>query len=354
MLAHIIHQRMDEIFNLVLSEIERAGFAQRLNGGVVITGGAAAMQGVGELAADVFGTGVRIGSPTRTSAASRDSVDAPRFATVVGLALYGAHRPPPASRRRASTGRSRAPASTGSRSGSRPGSRISSSRQFVAGSPPLISSRVLDLRRSVGRGYPLRRYARLVGAPNYAPSLRSVAGLLHALALQSACEDTRTLLPTDVGTRATARARSTRQLRITPSLHALTARARCARGASAPSDREVHRAQASFTSIQGPRLICRGASGTCCYETVQGGEGVLVGAFQSEREETRDRAERGSAVQGLRPSERSAEAGHPRRPRAEMPAAGASHAASYEKIIKLLAKKRVWITRLTPVVVFLG
>jgi len=31
-LAHIIHQRMDEIFNLVLSEIERAGFAQRLNG----------------------------------------------------------------------------------------------------------------------------------------------------------------------------------------------------------------------------------------------------------------------------------------------------------------------------------
>ena len=31
-LAHIIHQRMDEIFNLVLSEIQRAGFATRLNG----------------------------------------------------------------------------------------------------------------------------------------------------------------------------------------------------------------------------------------------------------------------------------------------------------------------------------
>ena len=37
---------------------------------------------------------------------------------------------------------------------------------------------------------PLRRYARLVGAPNDAPSLRSVAGLLLALALQSAYEDT--------------------------------------------------------------------------------------------------------------------------------------------------------------------
>src|SRR5207253_1197719 len=37
---------------------------------------------------------------------------------------------------------------------------------------------------------PLRRYARLVGAPNCAPSLCSVAGLLHALTLQSAYEDT--------------------------------------------------------------------------------------------------------------------------------------------------------------------
>jgi len=91
-LAHIIHQRMDEIFNLVLAEIQRAGFAQRLNGGVVITGGAAAMQGVGELAADVFGTGVRIGAPTENIGGLSDSVDAPRFSTVVGLALYGAHR----------------------------------------------------------------------------------------------------------------------------------------------------------------------------------------------------------------------------------------------------------------------
>ncbi len=91
-LAHIIHQRMDEIFNFVLSEIQRAGFAQRLNGGVVITGGAAAMQGVGELAADVFGTGVRIGLPEENIGGLSDSVQAPRFATVVGLALYGAHR----------------------------------------------------------------------------------------------------------------------------------------------------------------------------------------------------------------------------------------------------------------------
>src|SRR2546423_11793617 len=63
-LAHIIHQRMDEIFHLALTEIQLAGFAQRLNGGVVITGGAAAMQGVGEVAADLFGTVVLFGSPS--------------------------------------------------------------------------------------------------------------------------------------------------------------------------------------------------------------------------------------------------------------------------------------------------
>src|SRR5258706_2587865 len=40
------------------------------------------------------------------------------------------------------------------------------------------------------------RYARLVGAPNCAPSLRSVAGLLLALALQGGYEDALTLLPT--------------------------------------------------------------------------------------------------------------------------------------------------------------
>ena len=44
--------------------------------------------------------------------------------------------------------------------------------------------------RGVGEGCPLRRYARFVGAPNSAPSLRSVAGLLLALALGSAYEDT--------------------------------------------------------------------------------------------------------------------------------------------------------------------
>jgi cell division protein FtsA len=91
-LAHIIHQRIDEIFSLVHSELQRAGFANRLSGGIVVTGGVAAMPGIGELATDVFGTAVRIGVPTENIGGLSDSVEAPRFATVSGLALYGANR----------------------------------------------------------------------------------------------------------------------------------------------------------------------------------------------------------------------------------------------------------------------
>jgi cell division protein FtsA len=92
LLAHIIHQRMDEIFDLVQREVASAGFASKLAAGVVLTGGAASMQGSAELASDVFGTGVRVGTPSESIGGLSDSVDAPQFATVVGLAQYGAHR----------------------------------------------------------------------------------------------------------------------------------------------------------------------------------------------------------------------------------------------------------------------
>ncbi|HEU4641368.1 MAG TPA: cell division protein FtsA [Gemmatimonadaceae bacterium] len=92
LLAHIIHQRMDEIFELVNREIGGAGFTGRLSAGVVLTGGAAAIQGATELASDVFGTGVRVGTPAESVGGLSDSVEASRFSTVVGLALYGAHR----------------------------------------------------------------------------------------------------------------------------------------------------------------------------------------------------------------------------------------------------------------------
>ena len=92
LLAHIIHQRMDEIFGLVNQKIAQAGYAGKLSAGVVLTGGAARIQGVAELASDVFGVGARVGSPAANVGGLSDSVEEPRYGTVVGLALYAAQR----------------------------------------------------------------------------------------------------------------------------------------------------------------------------------------------------------------------------------------------------------------------
>ncbi len=92
LLAHIIHQRVDEIYALVLRDIEEAGFATRLSAGIVLTGGVAAHPGVAELAAEVFGTGVRVGVPSENLSGLVDAVEAPRFATAAGLTLYAANR----------------------------------------------------------------------------------------------------------------------------------------------------------------------------------------------------------------------------------------------------------------------
>jgi cell division protein FtsA len=92
LLAHIIHQRMDEIFDLVLRDIQGSGYLGKLSAGIVLTGGAASLPGMGELAADLFGTGVRVAIPQENIVGLSDAVEAPRFATAVGLTQYGANR----------------------------------------------------------------------------------------------------------------------------------------------------------------------------------------------------------------------------------------------------------------------
>jgi cell division protein FtsA len=92
LLAHIIHQRTQEIFEMVLRDIEEAGLIQRLSAGVVVTGGASAQPGTADLASDIFGTGARLGVPGEFLGGLSDSVQSPRFSTVTGLVQYGAHR----------------------------------------------------------------------------------------------------------------------------------------------------------------------------------------------------------------------------------------------------------------------
>src|SRR5213594_521185 len=93
MVAHIIHQRVDEIFQLVGREFERAGYsAGRLPAGVVLSGGTAHLPGMVELAREVFAMPVRAGQPEQGISGLVDSVQAPRYAVPVGLVLYAARR----------------------------------------------------------------------------------------------------------------------------------------------------------------------------------------------------------------------------------------------------------------------
>ena len=92
LLAHIIEQRMDEIFGLVLEQLDRSGFADRLAGGVVLTGGGASLDGIAELAESSFRGPVRLGVPGEGLSGLVDAVRRPKFATPVGLAVYGARR----------------------------------------------------------------------------------------------------------------------------------------------------------------------------------------------------------------------------------------------------------------------
>ena len=93
LVAHIIHQRVDEIFQLVAREFERAGYgAGRLPAGVVLTGGTAHLPGMVELAREAFAVPVRAGHPELGISGLVDSVQAPRYAVPVGLVLYAARK----------------------------------------------------------------------------------------------------------------------------------------------------------------------------------------------------------------------------------------------------------------------
>ena len=90
LLTEIIEPRVEELFTLIHSEIEKTGHADRLASGLVITGGSTLLHGMEELAEDVTGLPVRRGLPQRGIGGLVDVVKSPMYATGVGLVLYGA------------------------------------------------------------------------------------------------------------------------------------------------------------------------------------------------------------------------------------------------------------------------
>ncbi len=87
-LAEVVEPRFEELFTLVQAELRRSGAEDLLGSGIVVTGGSARMEGVVELAEEIFKMPVRLGVPREVSGLS-DVVRNPIYATGVGLLLYG-------------------------------------------------------------------------------------------------------------------------------------------------------------------------------------------------------------------------------------------------------------------------
>jgi cell division protein FtsA len=90
----IVKPRMEEIFDLIKQKLDCLGLPRPLSGGLVLTGGGAALSGVVELAADIFKMPVRIGVPIRFANLGGliDNYQSPVYATAIGLVLEGDRR----------------------------------------------------------------------------------------------------------------------------------------------------------------------------------------------------------------------------------------------------------------------
>ena len=87
-LAEVVEPRYDELFTLVQAELRRSGYEDMVPAGVVLTGGTSKMEGVVELAEEIFHMPVRVGYP-QTVRGLNDIVRNPIYATSVGLLQYG-------------------------------------------------------------------------------------------------------------------------------------------------------------------------------------------------------------------------------------------------------------------------
>lgn len=87
-LAEVVEPRYEELLTLVQNELRRSGFEDLCAAGIVLTGGCAKMEGVIELAEEIFHMPVRLGIPTHVTGLV-DVVRNPIHATGVGLLLYG-------------------------------------------------------------------------------------------------------------------------------------------------------------------------------------------------------------------------------------------------------------------------
>lgn len=91
LLADIIEPRMEEVCTLIRQDLQKGGVDALAASGVVLTGGGSILEGVPELAEQVFGLPVRRGYPHDVEGLL-DALRDPAYATGVGLVLYAARK----------------------------------------------------------------------------------------------------------------------------------------------------------------------------------------------------------------------------------------------------------------------
>ena len=89
-LANVIEARMEEIIEMVHTEIITSGFHKKLAAGIVVTGGGSQLTNAQQLFEYMTGLDTRIGYPNEHLGKSKmDAVKSPMYATTVGLVLSG-------------------------------------------------------------------------------------------------------------------------------------------------------------------------------------------------------------------------------------------------------------------------
>ncbi len=87
-LAEVVEPRYEELLTLVQAELRRSGFEDLIAAGIVLTGGSSKIEGLVDLAEEIFHMPVRLGAPQSVMGLV-DVVRNPIYATGVGLLLFG-------------------------------------------------------------------------------------------------------------------------------------------------------------------------------------------------------------------------------------------------------------------------
>ena len=87
LLARVITARVEEIFQMLAENLKKKQLDNIINGGIVLTGGCCALEGIEDIACRAFGKPVRIGRPKGMSGI-QEAYQNPSYATGIGLLHY--------------------------------------------------------------------------------------------------------------------------------------------------------------------------------------------------------------------------------------------------------------------------